>query len=71
MSSGAFALGAGNHSLTIVAVAGDPFGGVGYFRITAEVPEPATLALLGAGLIALGLALRRTRAAKRSAHRRA
>lgn len=50
MSKGFFALGAGNHSITIKLVQGD-FGSA-YLRVdgVGATPEPATLALLVAGL---------------------
>ena len=55
MSQGTFALAAGAHSLTIVALQSPTGGGAGYFAIDAvAVPEPGTLALLavGAGIFA-------------------
>ena len=49
MSHGVFALGVGNHSLTLIPRLSPDGGGSGYFQVTA-VPEPATLLLLGSGL---------------------
>jgi hypothetical protein len=53
MSHGAFTVGAGAHSITGISIAGDPrFPGAAFFIVSA-VPEPASLALLGAGLLML------------------
>ena len=56
MSNAQFNLAPGNHSITISYLAGDGFGGAGYFNVQA-VPEPSTWMTLGfgiAGLLAFG-----------------
>jgi hypothetical protein len=64
MSSGAFLLAAGNHSITITSTASVTGGGAGYFQIqeaTSQVPEPGTMLLLGSGIATV---IRRKRADK-------
>src|SRR5262249_9240157 len=50
MSHGAFLLAAGDHSITGIHLIGTPGAA---FAIVPPVPDPATLALLGAGLLML------------------
>jgi PEP-CTERM motif len=59
MSHGSFALGAGQHSITIVAV-DSPSGGGAAYLIAALVPEPSSLLLLAIGAIAWRLRGRRS-----------
>ena len=58
MSHGFFLLGAGAHSITIRPGV-SPYGsGAAYFRVD-SVPEPASLLLIGSGLIGLAMRLKR------------
>ncbi|MES9869274.1 MAG: PEP-CTERM sorting domain-containing protein [Sedimenticola sp.] len=52
-SAGSMSLGAGSYEVDIFAAA-SPFGGGGaYVSVQSEVPAPATLALLGLGLVGI------------------
>ena len=61
-SHGAFALGAGSHSITIYTInqATGFYGGVAVFRVE-SIPEPATLSLIGLGLAAFAFRRRAQR----------
>lgn len=61
MSAGIFALAAGNHAITLVPTLSPEGGGSGYLLVTASVAEPGSLALLGLGIVGLGLARRNRR----------
>jgi hypothetical protein len=61
-SHGVFAVGAGAHSLTIEVIQnaeGTDSGAAVFQLASASVPEPGTVTLFGAGLVAFGLLLRR------------
>jgi hypothetical protein len=50
---------AGSYSFDIFGATIDPYGAAGYVQVASPVPEPAGLALLGAGLLGLFAANRR------------
>jgi len=60
ISKGTFALAAGDHAITGTVIQSPFDGGVGYFEVRA-VPEPATMSLLAASLVALGMVSYRRR----------
>lgn len=70
ISHGVFALNAGLHSLTIVPRLADEFGGSAAFAVNA-VPEPASLVLVGSGIVGLVTRIRRRRHGRASAGRAA
>jgi hypothetical protein len=73
MSKGVFLLPPWTHHITISlrALVAPVSGGIGYLRADpAPVPEPATLTLLGSGLLAVGWKASRRRLASRISARR-
>jgi hypothetical protein len=58
MSAGIFALGAGNHAITLVPLSSPEGLGSGYLIVAAAVAEPGSLVLLGLGIVGLALVRR-------------